>query len=175
MFETECRTTYKEKQTKSQHPKTACKRIPKTLCGSQDCVFVEEEEHCHNKTNAVVKEVPEETCDIIPNKICKNVNKLVPFLDPVSECKNVPKEKCSFGVKSDLGDRTLTTKWCYDPETSEGRKNIKFPGISSLDIRKGRVSSEIYQPTSDKRGRRLLKSDFQQQKMNHITMMKDIL
>ena len=61
----------------------------------------------------------------------------------VSECKNVPKEKCSFGVKSDLGDRTLTTKWCYDPETSEGRKNIKFPEISSLDIRKGRVSSEI--------------------------------
>ena len=37
MFETECRTTYEETPTKEHQqqfsPKTACKRIPKTLCG----------------------------------------------------------------------------------------------------------------------------------------------
>ena len=141
VFETECRTTYEETDDKKhQQPKTACKRIPKTLCGSKDCVFMEEEEQCHNKSNTLVKTVPEETCEINPRKICKNVNKLVPYLDPVSQCKNVPKEKCTFGIKNNVGEKNLITKWCYG--SSEGYKKIKFPEILS-DKRKGRLFQPI--------------------------------
>ena len=67
-------------------------------------MFVEDEEICHNKTSILVSDIPEETCDILPRKICEKVNKLVPFLEPTSECKNVPKEKCTFGIKRRIGD-----------------------------------------------------------------------
>ena len=69
----------------------------------------------------VVSEVPEESCDIVPSKICRNVNKLVPHLEPVQECKDQPRQVCSFGLKSPtLKEKPLITKWCYNDNEAAG-------------------------------------------------------
>ena len=65
----------------------------------------------------VVSEIPEESCDISPTKICKNVNQLVPHLSPVEKCNDLPRQICSFGLKSPkISEKPLITKWCFDPE-----------------------------------------------------------
>ena len=46
----------------------------------------------------------------------QGANKLVPFLVPEPVCEDVPREVCSFGVKStSQGTRPLITKWCLKP------------------------------------------------------------
>ena len=63
-----------------------------------------------------VSEVPEESCDIVPSKICKFENTLVPHLSPVEKCNDLPREICSFGLKSPkISEKPLITKWCFDP------------------------------------------------------------
>ena len=75
----------------------------------------QDEPKCHNQTKSVVIDVPQESCDIIPGKICRNANKLVPHLTPVEKCENSPREVCSFGLKSPETKNTpLITKWCYN-------------------------------------------------------------
>lgn len=69
MFETDCRTTYST--AGPGQPFTLCKRLPRTLCGGTNCDFVREEEQCHNKTVEHVKEVPRESCDIVPSSVCQ--------------------------------------------------------------------------------------------------------
>ena len=49
------------------------------------------EEECHEKQEPSIIEVPEETCDLNPMKTCRFATKLVPKLDPVRECSQVPK------------------------------------------------------------------------------------
>ena len=68
-----------------------------------------------------VSSVPDESCDIVPNKICRNVNKLVPHLEPVEECEDQPRQVCSFGLKSpSLKEKPLITAWCYNDNDAGG-------------------------------------------------------
>ncbi|XP_023336278.1 uncharacterized protein LOC111707406 [Eurytemora carolleeae] len=107
MHETECSTRYEKKGDKFV-ANTECKKIPLTLCGSRSCRFEEGEEECHNKTTASISTVPEESCDLVPQKTCKGVYKLVPFLQPTHQCKDVPREICTFGIlSSKLGTAPL--------------------------------------------------------------------
>ena len=77
--------------------------------------MLQDEPECHNKTVAVVSEVPEESCDIIPSKICRTANKLVPHLEPVEKCDDSPREVCSFGLAPPtVLEKPLVTKWCYN-------------------------------------------------------------
>ena len=50
---------------------------------------MEEAEQCHNKTSSQVRQIPEESCEIRPNKVCQPENNLVPYLDPETQenCK----------------------------------------------------------------------------------------
>ena len=65
--------------------------------------------------------MPDESCDIVPKKICRNVNKLVPHLEPVEECKDQPRQVCSYGLKSpSLKEKPLITKWCYNDNDAAG-------------------------------------------------------
>ena len=82
-----------------------------------------------------MREVPEEDCEIVPNKVCKPENNLVPYLDPVTQCKDVPKETCSFGVLSKLGEKPLVTKWCYDEQHDLISGNLKRKGKLTFDHR----------------------------------------
>jgi hypothetical protein len=40
---------------------------------------------------AVSNSVPEESCDLVPQKTCRGVYRLVPFLKPTHTCKDVPR------------------------------------------------------------------------------------
>ena len=75
---------------------------------------------CHKRTKILDRplktlenaiDVPEEICDLVPQKTCRGVYKLVPYLVPEPECKDVPREVCSFGVKgTKLGEKPIVTK-----------------------------------------------------------------
>ena len=63
-----------------------------------------------------MSEVPEESCDISPRLVCQSVSQLVPHLQPVEKCSDLPRQICSFGLKSPrITEKPLITKWCFDP------------------------------------------------------------
>ena len=51
-----------------------------TLCGPAGCGFREGEETCQEKTQTLVQDKPEESCNLDPQRTCKHVTKLVPEL-----------------------------------------------------------------------------------------------
>ena len=65
-------------------------------------------------------QVPEETCNLEPQKSCKHVTKLVPLLKPREECVDIPKEVCVRAkVNPRKTKRPIIKKWCYSPERSD--------------------------------------------------------
>ena len=70
---------------------TTCEKIPVEICGA-GCTTQEGPEECHDKTRDVVTEVPEEVCDLNPQKTCRFATRLVPSLRPKHECSLVPKQ-----------------------------------------------------------------------------------
>lgn len=72
--------------------------------------------HANIESLKIVQEVPEEICNLEPQKECKHVTKLVPLLKPAENCVDVPKEVC---VRSRANPRRvkkpIVKKWCYTP------------------------------------------------------------
>ena len=69
------------------------------------------EEECHDKVVTSIMEVPQETCDLNPFKICAFVTKLVPRLEPVHECALVPQEVCQLKfMPAKVEEKPLLTK-----------------------------------------------------------------
>ena len=115
VYESSCTTKYVEKQPGKFVGDTGCEKLPVEICGA-GCVFEEGPEECHDKTIASLVDVPEEVCDLNPQKICKFKNKLVPRLTPKHECTIVPKETCILKFTTPIPvDKPLLTKWCLDP------------------------------------------------------------
>ena len=112
-------------------------QVPQELCGPSGCGFVPGPEECHEETKTVVTDIPNEICDLQPQRKCEkdtihiqgvnicvsgsHVTKLVPKLTPVEECVDVPKEVCH---KTKGHPRTVlrpvTKKWCYTPSREAG-------------------------------------------------------
>jgi len=109
------------KPVKKYSPKTECTKVPVEVCGPSGCNLEPGPEECYPKKETVVVEVPEETCNLEPQKECKHVTKLVPQLKPVEECVDIPKEVCS---RSRTNPRTVNKpvvkKWCYVPTAESG-------------------------------------------------------
>ncbi|QQP50694.1 Uncharacterized protein FKW44_011798, partial [Caligus rogercresseyi] len=99
-YTTEQKCTKWPKQKYS--PVTECKKVPRQLCGPSGC-------ECFDKKETIVQEVPEEQCNLEPQKSCKQVTKLVPNLKPVEECVDIPKENPRKVQKP------VVKKWCYVP------------------------------------------------------------
>jgi len=103
------------------NPVTKCDKVPQELCGPSGCGFVPGPEECHDQVKTVVTDIPNEICDLQPQRQCKHVTKLVPKLTPVEECVDVPKEVCQ---KKKGNPRTVlkpvTKKWCYTPSEESG-------------------------------------------------------
>ena len=72
-----------------------CEKLPIEICGA-GCITKEGQEVCHNKVVTSLVDVPEETCDLNPQKVCKFVTKLVPKLKPVPQCTLIPTETCQL-------------------------------------------------------------------------------
>jgi len=115
VYESSCTTKYVEKQPGKFVGDTSCEKLPVEICGA-GCVFVEGDEECHEKVITSLVDVPEEVCDLNPQKICKFVTKLVPSLSPKHECTIVPKETCHLKfTQPKQVDKPLQTRWCLDP------------------------------------------------------------
>jgi len=102
-------------------PETDCKKVPRDLCGPSGCVLQPGPEECFDKEETVITEVPEETCNLEPQKSCKHITKLVPLLKPVEECVDIPKEVCSRSRTNPRKiQKPVIKKWCYVPTDQSG-------------------------------------------------------
>ena len=69
VYESSCTTKYTEKEPGGRLVgETSCEKLPVEICGA-GCSYVEGEEECHDTTLATVVDVPEEVCDLNPQKV----------------------------------------------------------------------------------------------------------
>jgi len=102
-------------------PETQCSKKPRELCGPGGCIPKPGPEECFDKKETVVIDVPEETCNLEPQKSCKFVTKLVPLLKPQQECVDIPKEVCSRSRGNPRPvKKPVVKKWCYVPTQESG-------------------------------------------------------
>jgi hypothetical protein len=72
-------------------------------------------EECHDKEVDTLVDVPEETCDLNPQKSCQLATKLVPRLEPEQECTMVPREVCHLRRGPPQVHRApVRTEWCQE-------------------------------------------------------------
>jgi len=115
VYESSCSTKYVEKQPGKFVGDTSCEKLPIEICGA-GCTYEEGEQECHDKVIASLVDVPEEVCDLNPQKTCRFITKLVPKLKPEHQCTIVPKETCTLKfTQPQQVDKPLLTKWCLDP------------------------------------------------------------
>eukprot|EP00096_Caligus_rogercresseyi_P015329 TRINITY_DN777_c0_g1_i1.p1 TRINITY_DN777_c0_g1~~TRINITY_DN777_c0_g1_i1.p1 ORF type:complete len:359 (+),score=130.14 TRINITY_DN777_c0_g1_i1:235-1311(+) len=115
VYESSCTTKYVEKQPGKFVGDTKCEKLPIEVCGA-GCTTEEGPEECHNKVITSLVDVPEEVCDLNPQKTCRFQTKLVPKLKPKHECTLIPQEVCNLRFSQPIPVfKTLKTKWCQDP------------------------------------------------------------
>jgi len=78
-------------------PSEKCKRVAQKLCfpRTSNCIIKREKKHCQEKIVQFVSEKPKEKCSVKPIPRCWNETEIVPSLEPVKECLDVPREVCS--------------------------------------------------------------------------------
>merc|ERR1712098_452353 len=115
VYESSCTTKYVEKQPGKFVGDTKCEKLPVEICG-RGCTTTEGDEECHNKKVTSLLDVPEEVCDLNPQKTCRLQTRLVPSLKPEHECTIIPQEICNLKFTNpEQVDQPLKTKWCLDP------------------------------------------------------------
>merc|ERR1711910_211880 len=129
VYESSCTTKYVEKQPGKFVGDTACEKLPVEICGA-GCVIDEGPEECHDKVIASVVDVPEEACDLNPQKTCRYVTKLVPKLSPQHQCTIVPRETCilKFSQPKQV-PKPLQTRWCLDQSALEPSEGDRSSGL----------------------------------------------
>lgn len=119
VYESSCTTKYIEDSPGKFVGDTKCEKLPIEICGA-GCTSEEGPEECHNKQIDTLVDVPEETCDLNPQKTCRLVTKLVPSLKPTQECTTVPQETCNLKfTQPKRTQKPLRTEWCLDEEATE--------------------------------------------------------
>merc|ERR1711936_221209 len=114
VYESSCTTKYVEKQPGKFVGDTKCEKLPIEICGA-GCTFEEGPEECHDKVTASLVDVPEEVCDLNPQKTCRFATKLVPRLKPEHQCTIVPQEVCNLKFTQPRRvKKPLISKWCLD-------------------------------------------------------------
>ena len=114
VYESACTTKYIEKQPGKFVGDTKCEKLPIEICGA-GCTTTEGPEECHDKKLTTLIDVPEEICDLNPQKTCRFQTRLVPSLKPEHECTIIPQEVCNLKFTDPkLVTKPLLTKWCLD-------------------------------------------------------------
>merc|ERR1711962_1181758 len=107
-------------KVKKYSPETECKKVPREVCGP-GTTQVPGQEECFDRKETVIQEVPNETCNLEPQRECKHVTKLVPLLKPAEECVDIPKEVCSRSRTNPRKvQKPVVKKWCYVPTAESG-------------------------------------------------------
>ena len=138
VYESACTTKYMDKSGNGSFVgDTKCERLPVKICG-KGCVTQPGEEECHEKEVWNLKispaqyffyflmlifhfqidvmiDLPEEICDLNPQKNCRMATKMVPKLTPEHECTQIPQEVChmSYGPPT-VVTKPLKAEWCLD-------------------------------------------------------------
>merc|ERR1711963_730049 len=125
-FEKQCSITFKQ-QAYNETVKKCYKPVEKVCNGQgpEECRTVYESS-CSTKYvekqpgkfvgDTSCEKLPEEVCDLNPQKTCRYVTKLVPSLSPEHQCTIVPKETCILKFSQpEQVPQPLLTKWCLDP------------------------------------------------------------
>jgi len=136
VFESSCTTKYIEKSPGKFVADTKCEKLPLEICG-QGCTTKEGPEECHNKDIDTLVDVPEESCDLNPQKTCRMMTKLVPSLKPKQECTMVPKETCNLKfTQPKIEKKPLITEWCLEEDSEEPENTYggPQPSYDSSDI-----------------------------------------
>ena len=68
LYESSCTTKYVEKEGGKLVGDTSCEKLPVEVCGA-GCVYRDGEEDCHDSTLSSIVDVPEEICDLNPQKV----------------------------------------------------------------------------------------------------------
>merc|ERR1711936_712216 len=133
VYESSCTTKYVEKQPGKFVGDTACEKLPVEICGA-GCVSEELEEECHEKVIASVVDVPEEQCDLNPQKTCRYITRLVPKLSPQHQCTIVPRETCILKFTQPRQvPKPLQTRWCLDSTpAAPGDSYENVAGVAEL-------------------------------------------
>ena len=75
---------------------------------------------CQTKVKAVVVNNPEEQCHMEPQRVCKQITKLVPQLTPRQECVQVPMEVCAMSrLNPTIREVPYVQKWCFNPNEAD--------------------------------------------------------
>ena len=105
-----------KRKNRKVKPVTSCRMVPKEFCAPASCGVKDGEEECFDKTVTSIEENPKETCTFNPQRRCKLVTELVPQLDQVEKCVDVPKEVCTKAkVSPRKVQKPILKKWCYVP------------------------------------------------------------
>lgn len=119
VYESSCSTKYVQKGYGQFVGDTKCEKLPIEICG-RGCITQEGPEECHEKSVDTLVDVPEESCDLNPQKTCRLKTKLVPSLKPSKECTNVPQESCNLKFSNPKRvQKPLKTEWCLDEESAQ--------------------------------------------------------
>lgn len=151
VYESACTTKYVEKQPGKFVGDTSCEKLPVEICGA-GCSFEEGAEECHEKVLTSLVDVPEEVCDLNPQKVCKFITKLVPKLKPEHQCTIVPKETCTLKfTQPKQVPKPLLTKWCLDstpaaPGDSYDETNAAAPVIETEALPQPSNEQPSYEP-----------------------------
>lgn len=114
-----------KRKNRKVKPITSCRLVPRELCAPASCRVKEGEEECFDQIVTTIEEKPKETCTFDPQRSCKFVTELVPQLEPVEECVDVPKEVCSRAkMKARKVKKPVVKKWCYIPTKETGLKLV---------------------------------------------------
>ena len=95
VFESSCATMYVELRPGKFEANTECEKLPVQVCGP-GCTFQEGADKCHEEVITSFVEIPEEVCDLNPQKTCRFTTKLVPKLEQLQECTVITRETCHF-------------------------------------------------------------------------------
>ena len=131
-----------KKSVKKYTPITGCTKEPREICAPAGCGFKKVFDNlkqscisyivlicilyqgpleCYDKVQTVVQDAPKEQCSLEPQRTCKHVTKLVPKLEPIEECVDVPKEVCTRSRTNPRKvKKPVVKKWCYVPSEESG-------------------------------------------------------
>ena len=110
-----------KRKNRKVKPITSCHLMPRKFCAPASCRIKEGEEKCFDQIITTIEEKPKETCTVDPRQSCKFVTELVPQLEPVEECMDVPKEVCTRAKgKGRKVKKPVLKKWCYIPTKTAG-------------------------------------------------------
>ena len=99
----------------------ASRRFWKTSKKCLTYIFYQGPLECYDKVQTVVQDAPKEQCSLEPQRTCKHVTKLVPKLEPIEECVDVPKEVCTRSRTNPRKvKKPVVKKWCYVPSEESG-------------------------------------------------------